>query len=188
MRALNLPFDAVRLRLRVERVVDLGVLTIGLGLGRLLVAGRVGAAAAPPRACVACARSEIAEATLTGAAAGLARPCEADARADVEAGVATWPGSSPPGAAARRAPPARRCRLGRDRLDLGDGRVRRSAWAARAAWAASAFFFSSCTATEIARRRSSRFCATATRPTASPTWSPTEMMTVGNRKDYSPLC
>ena len=51
-----------------------------------------------------------------------------------------------------------------------------------------AFFFSSCTATEIARRCSSRFCATATRPTARPTWSPTEMMTVGNRNDYSPLC
>ena len=184
---LELALDAVRLRLRVERVVDAAVLTIASGLVGSSAQGASATAARPLRACLRVRASEMAEATLTGAARRLGAALEADARADVEPGVRH---GQVRGHRRRRRVRHRRGADGlrRHRLDLGhrgvdDGLGRRGRLGR-----ACAFFFSSCTATEIARRRSSLFWATATRPTARPTWSPTEMMTVGNRKDYSPLC
>ena len=119
---LELPLDAVGLRLRVERVVDGRRLDDRLRLGRLLFAGGVGP---PPPASsrVRCVRaSEIAEATLTGAAAGLARPCRpmpgptSSPSLDMARFIAT-------GAAATCATGAALTAFGADRLGLGDGRV-----------------------------------------------------------------
>ena len=119
-RALNLPFQAALLRLRVERVVDRGVLTIGLGLGRLLLAGGVGAAA---RLVARVLGAPLGDGggDLDRRGGRLGAPLEPDAGADVEAGVGHGEVHGD-----RRRGRVRRGRgrgLGRHRLDLGDLRA-----------------------------------------------------------------
>ena len=161
-RSLELPLDAVGLRLRVERCTRSRSCTSGTGLVGSSLHGASRAAAAVLAAVVRRLRAPRrvrAEATLPARRAGAARPLR---------GRAAAASAMPPGASSllmasagrrrrgRRAPSARCDGRGLRRRghDLGARRVRRSAWAAAAAWA----WPSSSrpvTATEMARRRSS---------------------------------